>query len=141
MNIITKQLAEKLPEQHELLINKKIDPLDYVVQRSIFKNVQHLTIHDLFYNKDLKIGTILCVKDHINRTGTNPMIGQKKGGNIEFLDITALYQFNNNGIITDCCGYKLNLRYSYPSHFLCHIAILAKSMGIEKITAFIVNVK
>ena len=59
MNIITKQLAEKLPEQHELLINKKIDPLDYVVQRSIFKNVQHLTIHDLFYNKEwLRDGVI-----------------------------------------------------------------------------------
>ena len=55
-------------------------------------------------------------------------------------NITKLYKYGQNFVKTDCCGKKLNRQYSYPSHYLCNIAILAKASGIKKISAFLVNI-
>ena len=45
------------------------------------------------------------VKDHINKTGINPIIGNDK---IEFKDIGRLYK-SKKGTVTTCCGKSLNL--------------------------------
>ena len=84
--------------------------------------------------------SIIKVKDHINRTGENPLISHQKKLNIEFIDITKIYKIEKNAVNTDCCGKKLNKKYTYPSHYLCNISILAKAMGIKKISAFLVNI-
>ena len=78
---------------------------------------------------------ILEVKDHINKTGINPIIGHSK---IEFKDISRLYQ-NKTGIITTCCGKKINLNHKNPSYFLCIFSVLVFYMGFKNISGFIVN--
>jgi len=78
---------------------------------------------------------ILEVKDHINKTGINPIIGYSK---IEFKDISKAYKAKT-GIITTCCGKRLNLNYQNPSYFLCVFSVLVFYLGFKDISGFIVN--
>ena len=75
------------------------------------------------------------VKDHINKTGINPIIGHSK---IEFKDISKAYK-SKTGIITTCCGKRLNLNYKNPSYFLCVFSVLVFYLGFKDISGFIVN--
>ena len=141
MKIITQQLANKLQRDHELLSNYIANPLDYSKLKSIFNNIHQTTIYDITYNKKIKNGEIVGVKDHINKTGTNPLIGKQKELSIDFIDITRIYQNNKkNDVITTCCGKKLNTKYTYPSHYLCNITILARACNIQTISAFLINI-
>ena len=78
---------------------------------------------------------ILEVKDHRNKTGTNPIIGSDK---IEFKDISKLYK-SKKGIVTTCCGKTLNLNHKNPSHFLCVFSVLVFYLGFTNISGFIIN--
>ena len=140
MKIITQQLADKLPKNHELLSNLALNPQDYLAICSVLKEVKQLTIYDITTTKKHPDKTIINVKDHINRTGNNPLIGHQEELGIDFTNINKLYKIEKNSIKTDCCGKTLNLRYPYPSHYLCNISILAKAIGIPKISAFLVNI-
>ena len=140
MKIITHQLADKLPKNHELLSNLALNPQDYLTIHPVLKEAQQLIIYDITKTNKCPVHTIINVKDHINRTGNNPLIGRQKEMNIDFTNISKLYKSENNSIKTDCCGKTLNHRYPYPSHYLCHISILAKAIGIHKISAFLVNI-
>ena len=80
------------------------------------------------------------VKDHINRTGQNPLRGKQKKLNIDFIDMSNLYKYNKNAVITDCCGQKLNLNYSYPNHYLCNISIIARASGVKEISGYLINI-
>ena len=86
---------------------------------------------------DNKLQKDAKVKDHINKTGANPIIGNKQ---IEFKDIGKLYNADK-GVVTTCCGKKLNLNYSNTSHYLCVFSILAFYLGFNNIEAIIVNQK
>ena len=140
MIIITQQLANKLPKNHELLSNLALNPQDYLTIYPVLTKAQQLTIYDITTTKEHSEETIIGVNDHINRTGNNPLIGHQKDLNIDFTNINKLYKSEHNSVKTDCCGKTLNLRYPYPSHYLCNISILAKAMGIHKISAFLVNI-
>ena len=139
MKIITKELATKLPSNHELLQYEKIDPQQTNCIIHILKKTQPITVYDQTYTKLCREGKIIGVKDHINRTGTNPLIGYTKKLNIDFIDIQKIYKHNKKNITTDCCGNELNLQYSYPSHYLCNIALIARAMKYKNITAYLVN--
>ena len=78
---------------------------------------------------------IIEIKDHINKTGINPIIGSKK---IEFKDIGRLYK-NKKGIVTTCCGKRLSLNHENPSHFLCVFSVLVFYLGFSNIWGFIIN--
>ncbi len=140
MKIITQQLADKLSSCHKLLSNQVINPQDYITTHSILINAQELTIYDITNSKKHPYEEILSVKDHINRTGNNPLIGHQKELDVVFTDITKLYNNKPNAVQTDCCGKKLNRQYPYPSHYLCNISIIAKTIGIQKISAFLINI-
>ena len=140
MKIITQQLADKLPKNHELLSNLALNPQDYLAICPALKEVKQLTIYDITTTKKHPDKTIINVKDHINRTGNNPLIGRQKELDIDFTNINKLYKSDQNSIKTDCCGKTLNLRYPYPSHYICNISILAKAIGIPQILAFLVNI-
>ena len=140
MKIITQQLADKLPKNHKLLSNLVLNPQDYLAICPVLKEVKQLTIYDITTTKKHPDKTIINVKDHINRTGNNPLIGHQEKLGIDFTNINKLYKNGKNSIKTDCCGKTLNLRYPYPSHYLCNISILAKAIGIPKISAFLVNI-
>ena len=78
---------------------------------------------------------ILEVKDHLNKTGRNPIIGNDK---IHFKDIGSIYK-SKTGIITTCCGKRLNLNHKNPSHFLCVFSVLVFYLGFTNISGFIIN--
>ena len=140
MKIITKQLAEKLPNNHELLSSLALNPQDYLEIHTALKEAQQTTIFDITTTKKHPDMTIINVNDHINRTGNNPLIGHQIELGIDFTNINNLYKCERNSIKTNCCGKTLNLRHPYPSHYLCNISILAKAIGIPKISAFLVNI-
>ena len=140
MKIITQQLADKLPNNHELLSNLALNPQDYLTIYTVLKEAQQLTIYDITTTKEHPVETIINVNDHINRTGNNPLIGRQKELGIDFTNINKLYKSEQYSIKTDCCGKTLNPRYPYPSHYLCNISILAKAIGIPQILAFLVNI-
>ncbi len=140
MKIITKQLADKLPNNHELLSNPVLNPQDYSAIHLALKEAQQITIFDITTTKKHPKKTIINVNDHINRTGNNPLIGHQKELGIDFTNICKLYNSEQHSIKTDCCGKTLNRRYPYPSHYLCNISILAKAIGVPKISAFLVNI-
>ena len=140
MKIITQQLAENIPRNHSLLANQVINPQNFAALFRFLETVQNLIVYDITKTKTHPPESIIKVKDHINRTGKNPLISHQKKLNIDFIDITKIYKIEKNAVNTDCCGKKLNKKYTYPSHYLCNISILAKAMGIKKISAFLVNI-
>jgi len=140
MKIITQELEKKLPPQHPLLINEKINPQNILQIIQKLKGQKKIEIYDLTYTHQHPNLMILYVKDHINRTGMNSLRKKQNQKTIDFLDITKLYNKNQQSIITDCCGNNLNTTYLYPSHYLCNVSIMAKHMGIEDISAFLVNI-
>ena len=78
---------------------------------------------------------IIEVQDHLNKTGINPIIGSDE---IDFKDISKLYK-SKKGIVTTCCGKRLNLNYKNPSHFLCIFSVLVFYLGFTNISGFIIN--
>ena len=140
--IITKQLAEKLPIDHDLNQETICDPRSYEEINSLLKLIPTtmIQIYDSTFTPHYKRGSIIPVSDHINRTGMNPLIGNSPSKQIKFIDVTNLYHCEKIGITTDCCGDKLDKSYIYPSHFLCNFSIVARSLGIEKIQAFLYNI-
>ena len=85
-------------------------------------------------------GNTVQVMDHINNTGSSPLIGRQAFLDIDFVDMTGAYTFENNAVITNCCGEKLNKNFAYPSHFLCHITLMARALKIPIIKGFLYNV-
>ena len=140
MTIITSQLAEKIQEDHSLLLNIIVNPLDFSALYSLLKEKKELTIYDITTTTKHPQETIISVNDHINKTGNNPLIGNQKELNIDFVDITNLYKRKQNGVITVCCGNTLNTKYKYPSSYLCNISIIARAIGTQKISAFLLNI-
>ena len=140
--IITKQLAKKLPIDHDLNKEAICDARSYKELHSILKLIPStmIQVYDSTFTPHYKGGSIIPVSDHINRTGQNPLIGAGIGKQIKFIDISNPYHSDKNGTTTDCCGEALNKAYIYPSHYLCNFAIVAGSMGIKKIQAFLYNI-
>ena len=142
VKIITKQLAKKLPIDHDLNKETICDPQFYEELHSILKLIPStmIKVYDSTFTPHYKRGSIIPVSDHINRTGQNPLIGAGIGKQIKFIDISNPYHGYKNGITTNCCGEALNKAYIYPSHYLCNFAIVARSKGIKKIQAFLYNI-
>ena len=139
MIIITQQLARKLPAEHHLLINKTINPLEITSHIKDLAQKPELIIYDATKIPNQPAGSVFGVKNHINRTGKTPLIGQQKKSSQAFIDISTLYNHREHFIITHCCGQKLNMKAAFPSHYLCHISIYAKFIGIPNISAFLIN--
>ena len=139
MIVITQQLARKLPAKHPLLTNKTINPLEITAHIKDLADKPKLIIYDVTKIPNKPAGSVFGVKNHINRTGTNPLIGQQKTSRQTFLDISTLYNYRKHFITTHCCGQKLNMKFSFPSHHLCYISIYAKFIRIPEISAFLIN--
>ena len=110
MIVITQQLARKLPAKHHLLSNKIINPLEITSHIKDIVNKPKLIIYDVTKTPNKPAGSVFGVKNHINRTGTNPLIGQQEISKQTFLDISTLYNYKKHFITTHCCGEKLNMK-------------------------------
>ena len=141
MNIITKQLAQKLPKDSELKKYNIVNPKNFVelYQQLKSNKTNEINIIDLTSTPKEEYGMIISVQDHINTIGTNILTGRQKLLGIDFIDMTNLYKKKKNSIITNCCGEILNNIYDYPSHYLCHITTLARSLNIKNICGFLYN--
>ena len=116
-------------------INKVINML-----RTIKKQSKTLNVYDITKNIKRKSGEVIHVNDHVNKTGYNPLIKYQKELNIDFIDVSKLYQKHKDGIITVCVGNTEDTKeIKYPSTYLCNISILANSIGIIKINALLIN--
>ena len=98
-----------------------------------------ILIYDITQNKELDIKTMIYVNDHVNCTGSNPLVGRQQKLGIDFVDMTNAYKQKNNGIITHSCGEKLNLQFQFPSYYLAHIVILAHTLKFDSIEAYLIN--
>ena len=112
--------------------SKHIKTLNKITDKPTF-------IYDITTSQEKKVYNVL---DHINLSGSNPLVGCQKIIKKPFFDISDLYTDTQNraGVVTHCLGgrfYNHNDKYNYPSTYLCHLAILARATGKTKIQAFI----
>jgi len=98
-----------------------------------------ISIYDVTQNEKLDFEEIISVKDHVNCTGKNPLVGRQQKLGIDFIDMTSVYEQKSDGIITYSSGNKLNLEFDFPSHYLAHIIILAQTLKFKSIGAYLIN--
>ena len=98
-----------------------------------------ISIYDITQNEELDFEAIISVNDHVNCTGSNPLVGRQQKLGIDFVDMARVYEQKSDGIITHSGGKKLNLQFDFPSHFLAHIIILAQTLKFKSIGAFLIN--
>ena len=126
--------------------NKKIN--EFYLEKKTEKNLNKkmlsilkgtpIVIYDITHINNKKEGAVFYIKDHINKTGENPLRGKKH----EFLDISNLYIQHNKGITTTCLGQRYSKhkkKHTNPSTNICNIAILVKANGFSNITGKIIN--
>jgi len=141
LHVITTQLSQKLSPESELKKFTKVNPENFKSIYNILysQNINELIITDVTCTKKMTAGNTVQVMDHINNTGSSPLIGKQAFLDIDFVDMTGAYTFENNAVITNCCGEKLNKNFAYPSHFLCHITLMARALKIPIIKGFLYN--
>ena len=98
-----------------------------------------ISIYDITQNEKLDFEVIISVNDHVNCTGSNPLIGRQQKLGVDFVDMTRAYEQKADGIITHSGGKKLNLQFDFPFHYLAHIIILAQTLKFKSIGAFLIN--
>jgi len=142
LTIATNDLVKRLDDNSDLVYNEKVSGNNFNSIFAVLKKtkINILNIIDVTSSMSLPNKSIIQVKDHINKTGNNPLIGNQKLLGIDFIDITNIYDYNHNAVITTCCGSELNKNEKYPSYFLCHVAIIAKALNIKKIRAYLYNI-
>ena len=142
LSIITEQLSKKLPQENYLQKLTVVNPQKFesIYKLMYGKNIIELNITDATCSQQMETGSTVGVKDHINKTGSNTLIGKQALLDIDFIDMTGDYSFKKNDIITVCCGQTLNKNYEYPSHFLCQITTLARALKIPKIKGILYNI-
>ena len=99
---------------------------------------QRITVYDLMQNPKLPNNSTFTVKDHINCSGSNPLVGRQSFMGVDFVDMSNVYRASDGGI-THFCGEVYNLKYEFPSGFLAHIIILCRAMKFQKINAILIN--
>ena len=125
---------ERIEIQHDIVANIK-DLKKFKKDMCSIDKKTPIKIYDVGIIEK-KSKKFLEVKDHLNKTGINPIIGSEE---IEFKDISCLYK-SKTGIVTTCCGKTLNINHKTPSHFLCVFSVLAFYLGFTNISGFIINI-
>ena len=142
INLITRELYEQKDLLPKKLMGTVVDSSSTKDIVSVFgrRTTEEINIYDLTYNQDIKTRELIHVNDHINQTGTNPLVGWQHKLGIEFIDLTNLYKRNKKGIITTAVGGGQSKNgIKYPTRYLCHITIVARAIGVKSITAKLVN--
>ncbi len=119
-----------------------IDASDVNAVLKVLKTVKmrEIIIYDLTDVPNSRPGIKFPVRDHINRTGMNPLIGRQKALQVDFTDLTGLYTQTPDGIVTDCLGARFpGTDFEYPSAWLCNVSIIARAMNFSEISACLVN--
>ena len=134
--VATKELVAKQKNfQHDILADinnlQKFQTEILEAQKKEF----NISIYDAGITNQPPLKTIE-IKDHINKTGINPIINNKEIKEIDFRDISKIYN-TIKGEVTTCCGKEINRDYQNPSHFLCVFSILAFYLDFKNIQGYI----
>ena len=139
MKLITSELYKvnkKIKHSYVLDFKKLAPAIDFFKYQK--NKTNKIEIYDLTKSKKLKENETISIKDHINKSGINPIINNKNLFSKGFKDISNIYK-SKEGIITTCCGKNINNNFKYPSHYLCVYTILLYYIGYNKIEAYLVN--
>ena len=136
--IATKELISVQPDFKKDIVADINDLVRLQNEIKKVKNTQeNITIYDIG-----KINTSnkkqIKIKDHINKSGINPIIKNPMIDNITFEDISNIYK-SKEGSTTTCCGEKINSSYSNPSHYLCVFSITLFYLGYKNLKAYLIE--
>ena len=95
-------------------------------------------LYDLGFNKQNKI---IPINNHINKTGVNPM-RENPNKQIEFYDITNIYQSQKQGQIAECFGHyppTQKTKNYIQTRFLCNHVISLYCAGYTAIFAYVID--
>ena len=98
-----------------------------------------ISVYDITKTITLPHKSSIPVNDHINCTGMNPLVGRQKQLNIDFIDMSCIYKQRNNGVVSHSCGQFLDFQYNFPTHFLAHLVILARTLHAPLIEGYLIN--
>ena len=140
-SIITTQLAKNLYKENKLLKNHIVNPENFTEIYDILIRLpkNEINIYDITHSLEVKKNTLIEIKDHINQTGSNILIGNQNNLDIDFLDLTNIYTFTKKAKITTCVGNKFPTSTSFSSTFLCNISIVARAMKFKHIYGYLFN--
>ena len=152
--IITTQTArlylrKAKPELTAQLIVVSSNKYEKLIKKLANKEKQEVLIFDTTTNQNHRNLEIIEVKDHINKTGENPLIEHQKSFNQRFIDITDIYKPNNHtqARTTTSKGKRTTTNthkrpnQKYASTYLCNIAIICAALQFKKIRGFLINVE
>ena len=137
--VITKPVKEEVNLKELCLENALVLPersIEYLKPLATKESTIH--IYDLGFKNNK---TVVPIKNHINKTGINPLRGEQDA-NIQFYDITTIYNKQGNSKIAECFGkhnpLKINNNY-IQTRFLCNHVISAYFIGFKNIFAYVIN--
>ncbi len=135
---ITQEAASQLNLKAHNLDQATIIPLKSHTFFKKQKNKQQtIHIYDIGFNTPTNI---IPINNHINKTGSNPLSGEKN--KTTFYDITKIYRQQKEGKIAECFGAhnppKIQTAH-IQGRFLCHHVIAAHCAGFHKIFAYIID--
>ena len=155
IKLITKELAEKgdlqaLRLQTAQIISERKESF-YIGEKKLKINNQSppqtnpIYIYDIGFKKTNK--KIIPINNHVNKTGVSVMREHpksKKNPNtqIQFYDITNIYQNQKNGQIAECFGSQIppeQTKGYVQTHFLCNYVIKLYCLGYTKIFAHVID--
>ena len=140
-NIITTQLAKCLNKEHKLLKNHIVNPQSFteIYNTLIILPKNKIKIFDVTSSTELENNQLIKIKDHINQTGSNILIGNQNNLEIDFLDLTNIYTYKEKAEVTTCVGYRFPTTIFFSSTFLCNISIIARAMNFKNIYGYLYN--
>ena len=135
--IATKELISAQPDFKNDIVADINNLIGLQKQIKKVQKEQNITIYDIgeinTSNKQQ-----IKIKDHINKSGINPIIKNPMIDNITFEDISNIYK-SKEGSTTTCCGEKINPSYSNPSHYLCVFSITLFYLGYKNLKAYLIE--
>ena len=144
-SIVTEELFNKQGEFDfgcSLTVLETQDHKKNIKTIAALKN-KEIYIYDTTRTDKHENNAVLNVKDHINMTGHNPLIGNQHLIDSPFVDISEIY-VDQIGVVTECLGQafeKKHRYFKYPSHYLCYFSILCAAAGISKVSARLINIR
>ena len=139
LNVITKQLDKNITKKDKIPQCICVDPKDVesMVKIMTKSKDKEVTIYDYVIADNIKSKQLISVRDHINKTGSNILLGQQKLLNIDFIDMSNVYTYDKASIIATCIGENNIQKADYPCMFLCNISTIARALSFTSIKAYL----
>ena len=136
--IATKELIKEKPDfKRDIVADiKNLDQFQTEIKQ-IQNPLKEIALYDIG-KIDKKDKKTIKIKDHINKSGINPIINNPTINKITFQDIRNIYN-TDQGAITTCCGEEINRSYTNPSHYLCVFSILLFYLDYKNLQAYLVE--